>query len=397
MSQELFFVPEKLIETRRLIEASHKDSAAAGTAGSGEELGKLISRLCGSSEEMVKASSLAMSDREVRMLAGYLPRNDYGIRGERLFQALRYRLDEHTCGTLFRQWQEEYSNAYCNSFLKDLARTDQTFQKFLKKHHTDPELFAQILEGPSIPLSYDEKLLGGTFADGADFERKLRYFGVAEQSMLDIECKQALLTFCGRADYFSCSEDNLLDIVRTYDGYLLKRFLLNFMEKLSLGELQAYPALTSYLRQVIGHRGSRTFRQFFEDVPPEMLQKYLDWIHLFKINLYFEEDDRSRFWKQYRYVNVVRYPISNVVILEFENHVAVEFLGDQPGTIYLCEKNEFNRSFYDKLDAMDNEDLRIFFKAHKDQCLEYRNHTGRWQSHLNNLFSRRGIAQKIRI
>ena len=392
MLQNYIYIPEKIIETRKRIVNNHRRLEQ-----SDPELEQFIRRLNGYSDGMLKAAALSLTDKEVEILAAYLPYNYYQISEKKLFEILRYRLDERSMRILFLQWQEEFTNPECNLFLKSLASSNPVFQQLLKKYHISETTFIEILDSNNIPLAYDEKLIGGQYADGVDFEKKLRYYGVAEGSYLDIECKRALLIFCGKADYFSCSEENILDIVRTYDQLALKKFLVNFLNKLSLGELQAYPGLASYLRQVTGHRNSRTFKAFFEDLPEETKQKYIDWINIFKINNYFQEDIRSRFWKQFRYVNVVRYPLSNVVILEFEAHVAVEFLGEMSGTIYLCEKTVFTKNFYDKLDAMDNEDLRLYFKTHKDLCLEYRNHTGRWQSHLNNVLIRRGIAEKIKI
>ena len=267
----------------------------------------------------------------------------------------------------------------------------------LNRHQIDAAVFQKILESSHIPLSFDEELVGRHFADGTQFDERLKQYGVVEGSYLDIECKRALLTVCGRADYFNCSEENILDIIKSYDLFMLKKFLLNFLGKMSLGELQIYPELAAYLRNVIGHRKSDTFQAFFEDVNPDLAQQFIDWINIFKINLYFDNDERSRFWKQFRYLNVIRYPASNTVILEFEQYIAVEFLGEKPGTIYLCEKETFRDHFYSHLDSMDNETLRIYFKVHKDLCLEYRNHTGRWQSHVGNVIAKRGMSERVRI
>ena len=331
------------------------------------------------------------------MLAGYLPYNYYDVPEDKLFHMMKYRMDDESCEVLFREWQEEFGNYQCNHFLRELAEHNSSFQNLLAKKHIKPALFIQILISRNIPLAFDQLLIGAVFADGIEFERKLQYYGVVPQSFLDVECKRALLTFCEKEDYFSCSEENLLDIIKTYDGYMLKKFVFNFLDKLSLSDLEYYPALAAYMRKVTGHRNSRTFQQFFEGADEEQIQQFVDWINIFKINTYFEGDERSEFWKKFRYLNVVRYPVSNVVIMEFDEYAAVEFLGERKGTIYICDKDIFMQNFYHQLDRMDNEELRGYFKSRKDMCIESRSHVGRWQAHISNVLIKKEIAEKIRL
>ena len=394
---ELLFTPEQLISTRHQVQKLHPLRSGSFLPETPEKTQQLIMRLVSTDSSMVRAAAASLSDREVSIVAGYLPFNDYVVDEKKLFEILRLRMNPAVADLLFCSWQDAFQNSQCNGFLKTLVVSSKDFQAVLGRNHIEGSLFLKILNSRNIPLSYDEELIGRHFADGEDFDAKLKYYGVVPQSLLEIECKRALLTFCGRADYFNCSEQNILDIIKGYDMFMLKKFLLNFMSRLSLAELQVYPALAAYLRSVIGNSRSKTFQAFFADVDHDMVRQYQDWIHLYKINLYFENDERSRFWKQFRYQNVILYPVSNVVVLEFENHVAVEFLGNQKGTIYICEKETFRENFYSSLDVMDNEDLRIFFRIHKEKCLEYRNHTGRWQSHVSSFLTRKEIAEKIRI
>lgn len=393
---EFRFTPEKLIEAQKRLEALHRPAEPYDYSHPEETLEQLIRRIDGMPEDMLQAAAFALSDRDIRLAAGYLPYNFYEVSEQKLARLLNYRMDAEACRILFREWQEEFTNPQCNEFLQKMASSNGYFQELLREHHISKEMFQRILKSRSIPLAYDQQLIGGVFSDGEEFEKRLRYYGVFKDSFLDVECKRALLTFCEKEDYFSCSEENLLDILRTYNSYMLKIWLFNFLSKLNLQELENYPALASYMRQITGHCNSRTFQSFFEKAPENLVVKYVDWINIFKINTYFEGDERSSFWKQFRFLNVIRYPVSNVVILELDEYTVVEFLGDKKGTIYLCRKDVFMENFYGKLDRMDNEDLRIYFKAHKDLCEESRNHLGRWQSHMGNLFRKQGIAEKLK-
>lgn len=397
MSLAVAYIPEKLIQANIEIQGIHHTDKEFRAADYVEDTEALIRRLAEEPEDMLRAAALALPERDIHKLAGYLPYNYFQIDESRLFEVVRHRLDERSAEILFAQWQEAFDNPVCNTYLKTLVQSDTAFRKLLERKHIKAEVFLKVLDSANIPLSFDEELIGHHFSDGAEFDEKLKYYGVTDQSFLDIECKRALLAFCGRTDYFSCSQENITEIVKSYDAFMLRRFLLNFMSKMTLSELQLYPELAHYLRSVIGHRRSDTFQEFFADVDPALIQKYVDWINIYKINSYFENDDRSRFWKQYRYLNIIRYPVSNTVILEFEAYVAVEFLGPEKGTIYICDKEVFRQEFYAQTESMDNDDIRIFFRIHKDKCIEYRNHTGRWQAHIGNVISKKGMAEKIRI
>ena len=391
------FVPEKLIDQR--ISIQKKNAALKNVSfEAGDEMQQLISRLYRYDDSMVKAAALSLSEKQAGMLAGYLPYNYYGQDETRLFDILRYRLNDNTCRVLYEQWQECFGNSQCNEFMRSLAvSSEESFLDLLRRFGIPKESFIKILDSENIALGFDEELIGTRFEDGEDFDNRLKEHGVVHQSLLDVECKRALLTFCGKSDYLRCSQENLLDIIKTYDMFMLRKFLLNFMKKLSLSELQAYPELAAYLRNVIGHRKSDTFRVFFEGADPDSVQHFIDWINIFKLNIYFDNDERSRFWKQYRFQNVIRYPVSNTLILEFADYVAAEFLGNEKGTIYICEKDVFRKNFYSQLNSLDNNDIRIYFRLHKDQCVEYRNHTARWQAHVGNVISKKHITEKVYI
>ena len=395
MDLEFVFKPEKLIKIRQQIAQEHQKNEEIPVAEFTEEVEQLILRLSKTPLELQKAAALAMKDREVIILAGYLPYNYYELDEKNLFEIFRYRVNRKSCGVLFQQWQEAFANPDCNEFLKSLAVSSRSFQELLRDIHIKQEVFEKMLESQNIPLYYDEHIAGKNFKDGAEFNKNLAYYGIVENSLLDIECKRALLTFCSKADYLDCSEDNLLYIIRNYDLYMLKKFLLNFISKMTLWELQIYPELAEYLRSVIGHKRSRTFLSFFEGVDMDLIEKYLDWINLYKINSYFQNDERSRFWKQYRFENVIRYPVSEIVVMEFAEYIAVEFLGTGKGTIYICTKAVFEQHFYPYLDTMDNQDLKAYFKENKDLCIAGKNHSIRWQASLGNFLAKHQIAEKI--
>lgn len=392
---EFTFKPDNLIKARAQIYMQHRKDNDIDFSNMSDADKALIERLVNTSDDLIKAVALSLSDKEVMTAIGYLPYNYLGIDESKLCSILKFRLNEDSCRVLFEQWQESYNNPECNGFIKRLTLEEKSFQKVLADNHITSEIFLQILDAKSIPLSIIENLTGMHFSDGDDFDKKLKHYGIREMSYLDIDCKRALLTFCGKSDYLSCSEDNILDIIRSYNQYMLKRFVTNFMSKMSLWELENYPNVAAYLRSMIGNKISRTFQTFFAGDSDEDIRKYMDWINIYKIDEYFERDDRSQFWKQYRFENVIKYPISNVVVMEFDQYVAVEFLGNSKGNIYICARDVFRDKFYPNLEALDNNSLRAYFKENKDLCVDNRSHMVRWQSHVAGVIARREIAQML--
>ncbi|MCF0228855.1 MAG: hypothetical protein HUJ76_04070 [Parasporobacterium sp.] len=389
MSLDLKFVPEKLIQTRTDIckdpDPAEKDSKLEG----------LVRRLSGISGHMAKAAAVSLSDKEVQALVSYLPFNDFGIDEKPVFEILKNRMDRKACQNLFASWQDSFDNSDCNYFIKKLVVSDSNFKELLGEYNIDSRVFFRILNSRNIPLSYDEELIGKHFTSGEDFDNRLRRFGVVQNSLLEMECKRALLTFCGKADYLDCSDDNILYIVRDYDPYMFSKFLMNFLDKMDIWELQIYSGLAEYTRGIIGHKRSASFASFFEGADKELTDKYLNWINIHKINRYFDNDQRSRFWKQFRFDNVIRYSESNTVVLDMGQYIALEFLGETNGTIYICTREIFRDYFYPRLNTSDGYELSLFFQKNKNLCAVSRSHSGKWQAHLKNIISKKQMGQML--
>ena len=197
------------------------------------------------------------------------------------------------------------------------------------------------------------------------------------------------------SDIMSCSRFDILAAVKGFDFYHLKKFIHNILSELSYEELEEYPDTAFYLRSMLGSRRSERFNAIFSDEDEYIVQKFLDWINICKIDQFFANDERSRFWKKYRFINVLRYSFSDTVLMEFKDHIAVEFLGMDPGTIYICDKATFKRVFYDKLNELDNDHIRLYFSKNRSQCLERKSHSGNWRSSLSSTLEKKAIAERI--
>ena len=74
MGLETAFIPENLIEARRLITAAH-DHSETGETGLSEETKYLVERILKTGKPMLYATAVSLSDRDVGRLAGYIPYN----------------------------------------------------------------------------------------------------------------------------------------------------------------------------------------------------------------------------------------------------------------------------------------------------------------------------------
>lgn len=394
MDFELIFSPDNLIQARKNICGSEKEKEI-NFADPEYETEVLVKRLAKTSDDMLKATALSLSDREVDILAGYLPYNHYRLNLIKLCHILKYRMTDRACRTLFSQWQESFNNRDCNAFLKALAKSSRAFKRLLERNRIPEVVFIRILEGQNIPLGFDEQLIGKRFLNGTDFANRLRYYGIIENSYLDIECKRSLMAFCGRSDYLECSEENILYIIRGYDIYMLRNFVMNFLSKMDLWELQTYPEIAEYLRSVIEGRRADGLREFFENTEPAIAEKYLNWINIHKINMYFGNDERSCFWRQYKFVNVIKFHASNVVIMEFEKYVVIEFLDIENSMLCICDKHSFRQYFYLRLNSMSETELYRYVLANREKIEYLRNHTGRWESNVNSTINKKQMGEKL--
>ena len=71
------------------VEALHKRDDAYDFSRPDEKMDQLVRRLFQTPDDMLRAASMALSVRELHMLAGYLPYNYYDLPEQKLTEVLR--------------------------------------------------------------------------------------------------------------------------------------------------------------------------------------------------------------------------------------------------------------------------------------------------------------------
>lgn len=358
-------------------------------------LQQLVVKLAGLRHDQIKRTALSLTEGEVVMVAGYLPNDFYKVRLEPLFDVLKYRSSVKSCRVLWRQWQNTYDNRRCNLLLKGFLAVDRPLQAVLQDNHVTAELFEAFLSAEDIASRFGRECLALSLPTVLSYEERAAYFGVQPDTRLYQESEYLFFTYCREKDYLAVQEAELLRIVKKYDVRILKLFLVNFLDKLELKQLMVFSELLRYLMGITGPVGSGRLNHFFADLPADTKNAYIDWMNRMKISWYFGEGERSRFWEQYRAVNVTKYKKSNAVVIEFESSYAVEFLGAAMGPVYLYEKPVFETRIVQWFKWRKNAELRKLLYDNRDLCRYRKEHRGNWQYEVGGYMAANEIAERV--
>lgn len=402
---EFSFIPKRLQRIRKEVEAIHKNSnvmddnmsCLSDDAG----LEDLIRSLVEMDETDLAIEAYALSDIEVCRIVGYLPYNYFDVDMKNLFHIFLVRSERRFCEILYNQWQNSYNNQNCNSFLHILLRYDNDFSKYIEEKHLIPEQMDSILQNQDIVLGFGMEVMKYSFSGRKTLKEKFNFFGIHEDSRIYKDCKNVFYTFCKKEDYLEANQMELLNIIKKYEvrnRRLLKAFLINFLSKLKLEQLAGFCDLARYFEALIGDIKMLKveYKILFSDMPEGLVEKYIDWINRCKIEEYFGNDERSGFWKQYRFVNVQRFTKSNAVIMEFEKHIAVEFLGQAMGPIYFYSKEYFEKILEGQFMLLENIPMRQYLLHQTQYGSQDRiEHRGYWQNNVDDYIIRRHVTRRV--
>lgn len=395
------FIPKRLQQSREEISLQHKKTKSTPKLVKDDQFRRLIQTLVSLKNRQVKTRAFSLSDTEIDAVASYIPHNYYDVNMKNLFQIFEYRSTERSCCILFDQWQESYKNKECNRFIYSALDDDKYLQAYVQQRHMSIDLFKSILQDDDIPGRLLQEIMHRPYLKGQKLTEKMDFLGIQDGTLLCAECEFQYYVFCEKDDYLIVSKLELLEIVKKYTkrNYgMLKKFLNNFLSKLELKDLQNYQALAEYLQTITGDNAThkKQFNGFFQSFSPVLIQKYIDWTNLFKIERFFGWDERSRFWKQYRFVTVQKYRPSNSIIMEFKNYYAVEFLGRGMGPLYIFPKGYFESKLKYRLNRYDNNQMRQELLHNTNDSERYRKeHRGYWQSDVHNHLIYHRITERL--
>ena len=365
------FVPRKLIQAREDIAIQHPIEHEVASITPDDDLYRLITRLASLEKYQVKKNALALSNKEMQKVTAYLPFNHYKVNMANLFDIFIYRSNQELCELLYSQWQDSFSNKECNDFLVKLLGFDEKFIMLMRKMNLPENIFLKVIQSNNIPLFFGNMLknssgVKSTLAD------KVKYWGIRDDSRLFKMIQFLFYTFCTRDDYLMVPQATLLSVVKQYgsaDVRILKQFLINFLLELKLSELEKHTELAKYLETQTGKNRTDKFNKFFDKVDPVLVEKYINWLNIQIINEVFGYDERSLFWKQYKFLHIDKYLNSNSVVMEMKNYYATEFLGKGMGPIYFYDKKTFDEKVRRWFIYNNNSDLRSLLFNHQELCI----------------------------
>lgn len=395
------FVPNRLVNVKDKIVKEHPlEAEELLDIKPNDKLFELVNRIASLEIKKVKMNAMSLSANDIAAIAAYLPHNYYSVKMRNLFLVFKYRTDYRLCEILYDQWQNTYTNKECNEFILDvLLKEKEDFIILLRNNHIDENHFRMFLEKGDIPTRYGYELRKVNFRKGLSLKDKLGYFGVKNSSKLYHDCEYLFYTFCDREDYLIANKLSMVDVVEKYSIRELKLFLFNFLSKLSLAELEDFSTLAAKLQVRIGDDQSSKFKSFFDGANPAIIRKYIDWINIYKVNKYFGNDERSIFWKRYRFVHVEKYSYSDSVVMEFDSYVAIEFLGQAMGPIYIYTKDYFNtyvRKWFTRKIYGNSEMRSVLLHQTDYQNYGYRKeHRGYWQSEVHGVLIGNNITEVV--
>ena len=395
------FIPKRLIRARESIALIHRHTEEPTPISMDDELRKLIISLVSLEKYQVKARAYTLTKEEMDLVAGYIPHNYYNVELANLCKIFSIRTSDRLCTILFNQWQEAYNNVSCNAFLRELLDYDEHFIVLIQKNNMEEAFFKDILQDSNIAYRFGKEALikPASTATGKTLADRMAFWGIREDSKLYSDCSFLFYTYCGREDYLVASKIALLNYVKQYEKKgieTLQGFLRNFLLKMWLKDLLLFKDIAMFLQSIIGdNRNNRKkFDAFFENFDPILVRKYINWINLFKIEEYFGSDERSAFWKKYKFESVRKYSYSNAVVMEFECYYAVEFLGKAMGPIYIYSKGNFEEKIIKKFWSYNNQQLRKEL-YHNSVWFYRKEHLGYWQGEVHRHLINNNITEPI--
>lgn len=265
----------------------------------------------------------------------------------------------------------------------------------LARYDFEEKSIIEIIESENVAINMGKECIKRKFVDDDSFAMKMSSLGINTKSRLFIDTEFLFYTFCLKNDYLHANQCALLESVKKYKIDILKEFIKNFLEQLTLSELEHFENLAKYFVSYLGETYGKKSHKFFSEMSPQIEKKYCDWINRCKIIQYFGNDERSRFWKQYQFEKVEHCSKSESVIMKFKEYYAIEFLGETMGPIYIYGCDTFEREIYKWFNWYYCSELKNVLYHNSFLYIYRKEHRGYWQHDVNLYLTNKGIITKI--
>lgn len=400
---DVWYSPVKLEEASRIIAKTHTFSVQPSNVDiSDNEVEKVVRKIIALDETRVQSYANTLTNREVFLLAWYIPENRLHVNLKRLIEVFDLRATAEAFRAFFHAWQNEFWNSECNIGICNKFSKNSCFQTVIKEVHLDQGKLQLILADKiGVPDGFNVLVGKNKFSPNLAFKEKLKYFGVYSDTKLYSECVRRFYLTCKHDDYKFAGMEALIGAYRSYNDQEKKLLLINILKEMDWNELPEFSKLFNEYKDITGNKHREKIAVYFEDVDQEIAQKFTDWYNMNNILRFFGMDERSLFWKNFRFEDVERFVVSRSIVMTFPEHVAVEFLGQAMGPIYVYQREIFDKYIKNLFSMKENAELRQML--YHDRRYKYRKeHRGYWQRDMaswllhNNVTTRIGTYGKKR-
>lgn len=335
------FTPNRLIQARDEIIQIHSKTNITKFSYNNKER-EVIQKVLGWKKEQIKVKYLTLTTDELIIIASYLPYNYDGINMENLMEVISRAYTSLLGDILIFQWHYSYKNKECNIYMASLLEINSEFKQSLGKYEYDLNRFLKVLKSPNTLVEFGKMLLH--YSNGNTVEEKLKLHNIGVNTRIYADCLQYFYIYCRSRDYFN-NYSQLLNIIRGYDASNRKMFLINFVNEISFVELTKCNDIANFCSAYLtGEIDTSKYIRYFEDVPKETEMKYRNWINSYNIEKFFGTDERSVFWRKYRFISVQKDYQHGMISMECDNYYITEFLGKGMGAMYIYDKEVYRNT-----------------------------------------------------
>lgn len=343
------YVPNHLKKAASEIRKIHTQTADK-TKLSDEEIRKLIAEVCALPADRVEGYAILLSDRRLLILAEYITHNSFGVNLENVKAVLECRINGEIFRTVYQGWQNEY-HAHpvreCRQFMLSAVRNHRAEISYIKEHGLDSAL-EMWLNSKKPALEACVSLLNYCNHSSCDISTAEKHFDFTG-SYLAREAIKWYYCCCEAKVYLGMTDAALHAKVKDFEAEYMKKFLLNFLEKLTVKQLAAYNLIWGLAQKIIGEPNLRPYNLFFSEAGKraEILRnKYLEWRFINQIDIIFGRDYRSQFWKgkvlDYNATDYETKKSGEVLIMIFGNIYVLEF--KSVGPVYFFTKKYYKEN-----------------------------------------------------
>ena len=246
----LSFEPKKLKEVAKKI-AIFENQATNIEIKKCKELQELVESVVHLKSWQIKHHIMALSDKEVCLLAGYIPHNYWNYELVNFNELFRYRATKKMCTILFREWQEAYNKKNVNAFILKLPNVEQYCSVFFHSSKQEGNIFFEILKQEDIVMSLGELVNKQQVSQNVSIGERIEWIGINKDSVLYKEMKHLFYTYCDKEYYLCKTNLELIKILKNYenDEKNMLKVIKNMFSRMNLEELKKYKFVFSFFKE----------------------------------------------------------------------------------------------------------------------------------------------------